>query len=457
MHQTLRDQVDVVIVGAGMSGLSAAARLDQANIDFCLIEAQNRVGGRIETEHTADGEIIEHGAQALNTDMQKLFSAVTRSGLHPVPLPNIGRYLCDGASGASAITAFRKMETLFEKPNRDDAELALLYNDPQKSAADRLSLLSLESEMRSLIASQVEELWGLPMHELQFSHAVDIFERYDSDREDWEFHVQEGLSALATSLAEKLGDRLVLQTPVQSVDVGSESAVIDTVSGSIKAKAVIVAAPPTIAKKFMPPSHWSQPALKAYQAGDMIKMTLCYDRPFWRDAGNSGMSSSISLSGFATADTSLKEHGKPRLTVFIGGPNARHLAGLSREQRWERIQQPLVRLFGAPAANPVAQFERIWVDDPWVGGGYNAHVIAGQMLAPDVVLRKMEDRVTFACSEIATQFPGYVEGAIHEGQQAAGRIAHMLGFSETAVTATKRLESSERKGLWSLFKQIAKR
>lgn len=454
MHRTLPKKADVVIIGAGMSGLAAATQLDQANIDFCLIEAQDRVGGRIETEYTDEGYIVEHGAQALNTDMQKLFSALTQSGLRPVPLPNIGRYRSDGADGETAIAAFRKMETLFEKPNRDDAELALLYNDPEKSAADRLSLLSLEPEMRSLITSQVEELWGLPMHELQFSHAVDIFERYDSDREDWEFHVQEGLSALTTSLAEKLGDRLVLETPVQSVEVSSDSAVIDTVTGSIKAKAVIVAAPPTIAKKFMSPSHWSQPALQAYQAGDMIKMTLCYDRAFWRDVGNSGMSSSISLSGFATADTSLKKHGQPRLAVFIGGPNARHLAGLTREQRWEQIQQPLVRLFGSSAADPVAQFERIWVDDPWVGGGYNAHVAAGKMRAPDAVLRKMQDRVTFACAEIATRFPGYIEGAMDEGQKAAGRTAQMLGRGDLVGLNQLGSGSTKRKSFWSLFNRM---
>jgi monoamine oxidase len=453
MHRTLPDKVDVVIIGAGMSGLSAAAQLDQANIDFCLIEAQNRVGGRIETEYTADGEIIEHGAQALNTDMQKLFAAVTRTGLHPVPLPNIGRYLSDGADGETAIAAFRKMETLFEKPNRRQTKLVELYNNPEKTAADAISQLSLATEFQSLIASQVEELFGMPLHQLQFSHAVDVFERYDSHREDWEFHIQEGFGALVASLAEQMGNRLLLQTPVESVDVGSDSVLVETEFGTIETEAVIVAVPPTIARHFMPSTHWSQPALQAYQAGDMIKMTLCYGHPFWRDAGNSGMSSSINLSGLATADTSLKEHGKPRLTVFIGGPNARHLAGLSPQQRWEQIQQPLVRLFGAPAADPIAQFERIWVDDPWVGGGYNAHVTAGQMLAPDAVLRKIEDRVTFACSEIAAQFPGYIEGAIDEGQQAAGRVAHVLGVGETAFTATKRLQSSERKSLWSLFRQ----
>lgn len=453
MARTLPDKADVVIIGAGMAGLSAATKLNEADIDFCLIEAQDRVGGRVETECTAVGEVIEHGAQALNTDMLKLFSAATDFNLHPVPLPNIGRYQCDGAKAASAIKAFRQMETLFHEASHSGANLPTLCNDPNITSAEAVSRLSSDPEIEDLMASYIEELWGMPMSQLQFSHAVNASQRYDSDRDDWEFQIQEGLGALASGLAGRLGDRLLLKTPVQSIEIGNDGASIITEIDTIKTKAVIIAVPPTVAKKFMPAAHWSQPALKAFRAGDMIKMTLCYNRPFWRDAGNSGMSSSIKLSGFATADTSLKGQGRPRLAVFIGGPNARQLARLSPQQRWEQIQQPLVRIFGAPAAEPVDRFERIWVDDPWVGGGYNAHVTAGQMLNPEAALRQMEDRVTFACAEIARRFPGYIEGAMDEGQQAAGRAARMLGFGDIVATAENGLCSSERKSIWSLFKR----
>ncbi|GAA0470358.1 flavin monoamine oxidase family protein [Parasphingorhabdus litoris] len=409
-----------------MSGLAAARRLQEFGISFLMVEAQNRIGGRIQTEYTQKGDIIEHGAQALNGDMKYLLSAINRAGLNLLPLPAIGRHLCDGANISSARAAIAKLERTFEKAKSRWSKFSKLRSDPGKSVADAVDLMSITAETRKIIGSNIEELWGQPIDKLQFDHAADVAERYDSYNSDWELEIAEGFGALLTALAEPIAHQIILETPVTAIQTINDRVIVETTRGSVTAKAVIVAVPPTVAKGIVPPDHWSHEALESYKAGDLIKFMMSYNHPFWRDFGLSGTSTSVDLSGFATADTTKKGSEQANLTAFVGGPNARKLASLSEEHRWETIKPVLVRLFGNEAANPISVTERIWVDDPWVGGAYNAHVTAGSMLKPDAILRRFEDQVTFACAEIATRFPGYVEGAMDEGAKAAKRVLETL-------------------------------
>lgn len=444
MSHELPNLPEIVVIGAGMTGLSAASVLHQAGLHVCLIEAQARVGGRVCSENDR-GETIELGAQTFNRDMKTLVWAARRHGLHSVPLHNLGRTQFDGIEPAQAEAAIDQLETLLDKPDWDDQNFQSLAQNPNTSLADAVDSLSPDELARALMDSYVQELWGRPMEQIQFAHALEVHERFDSNRDDWELQLAEGLGALAERIGNALGNRLKLATPVQQIELQGNDVLIKTTEGMIRADAAIVAVPPTIAKRLMPDEHWSQTALSAFEDGDLIKLVARYDDTFWRREGYSGESVSVNLPGFATADGTLAGGGIPTLVLFIGGEQARQLHALSKQQRWQKIRVKLIELFGEQAGNPYAWTERSWVDDPWVGGAYNAHVPPGAMLEPGAVLRQFKGRITFACAEIATRFPGYVEGAMQEGQNAAERV--LSGFR-----LSSRLDRAPATGLWSKLK-----
>lgn len=446
MNRSLPTQAEVVVIGAGMTGLSAASLLHQNGLNVCLIEAQASVGGRVCSEKDSHGQRIELGAQAFNRDMKTLARAARQHSLHPVPLHDLGQKRFDGIAAGQAETAIEQLETLLDGHAwENDLDFRELAQDPTTSLADVVDLLSPDDLARRMMDSYVQELWGRPMNRLQFAHAVELSERFDSNRDDWEFQLAEGMATLAERMADTLGDRLYLNTPVSRIESQDSKVLVRTAHGIIRANAAIIAVPPTIARGLMPGRHWSQTALSAFEAGDLIKLVAHYEDTFWRREGYSGESVSLELPGFATADGTLAGGGTPTLLVFIGGHEARQLHLLSKPQRWLRIRSKLIELFGEQAGNPVTWSERSWVDDPWVGGAYNAHVLPGAMLEPGAVLRKFEDRITFACTEIATCFPGYVEGAMQEGQNAAERVLSSFGHSSKPGSAPV-------SGLWARLK-----
>ena len=425
-----------------MAGLSAAIKLDQAGRDVVLIEAQSRVGGRVCSEQDVQGQPVELGAQAFNRDMKTLARAARAHGLNRAPLHNMGEVIYDGIEGADSRRATEQLEALLDA---NGPEFKALGHRPDTSVADAVDLLSPDDSTRQMMDSYVQELWGRPMDRLQFAHAVEVSDRYSSNRDDWEFQLIEGFGALAERMAATLGDRLVLNTPVTRIETEDQAVKVQCAQSSIQAKAVIVAVPPTVAQRFIPESHASFDALSAYEAGDLIKLVIQYENTFWRRDGYSGESVSITLPGFATADGTLSGGGRPALVVFIGGTQARAFSALSQNERWQLIQSKLVELFGEEAGKPTEWNEKIWVDDPWVGGAYNAHVSPGAMLKADTQLRRFEDRITCACAEIAERFPGYVEGAMIEGEKAAERVLSGLGY---------RAETKSSPGLFSKLKRL---
>ncbi|MEM7054473.1 MAG: FAD-dependent oxidoreductase [Pseudomonadota bacterium] len=442
MKQALPRQTDIVVIGGGMAGLSAASRLHQCGVEVRLIEAQARVGGRVYSEKDDHGQPIELGAQAFNRDMRILARAARTHGLQRAPLHHQGKVVFDGIEQAQAKTAIERLEALLDG---NDPEFNALAGNPDSSLADAVDLLSPDDQSRQMMDSYVQELWGRPMDRLQLAHAVEISKRFDSSRDDWEFQLVEGFGALAERMAATLGDRLVLGAPVTRIEAQPEEVTVTSLCGSIRTKAAIIAVPPTVARHFMPDQHWSQNALSTFEAGDLIKVVVQYDETFWRRKGYSGESISVKRPGFATADGTLADGGRPTLLVFIGGVQARAISALSSEQRRLRIRSILITLFGEAAGNPTGWYERNWIDEPWVGGAYTAHVSPGTMLEPDAVLRRFESGITFACAEIAARFPGYVEGAMQEGWQAAERVLSGLNHAVEAKPSEQRL--------WSRFKR----
>ncbi|MEO0958149.1 MAG: FAD-dependent oxidoreductase, partial [Pseudomonadota bacterium] len=129
--------------------------------------------------------------------------------------------------------------------------------------------------------------------------------------------------------------------------------------------------------------------------------------------------------------TSLDTGAPPRLTAFLGGPEARIWAALPADQRRRRLMSHLSRAFGSDAQRPTRIVEAAWIDDMWSGGGYNATVRIGGAHDAALRLSSWSGRLRFAGAELGAHFAGYVEGAIRSGREAAENLANEIAGSAT--------------------------
>ncbi|MEO1222735.1 MAG: NAD(P)/FAD-dependent oxidoreductase [Pseudomonadota bacterium] len=457
MKQT--NDVNVLVVGGGAAGLAAAVAAEQAGLTCQVLEAQDRLGGRVRTVPLESGGVFDEGAQLVNGDMGAVLEVAAQAGLHPAPVARGGIYLCmvgEEALRAEDLISVEEIYELLEEQvvswdSFGEALRALRlkwkwWNTPWESVGEAgrgLKLLvekqpfhrdSLAAALRALLLSPEEhaiafslfsEILGGPPEEIN-AHAVrDLFARYASERDDAEFHFSRGMVMIIDQLASSLRRTPRLGAPVRHIRHLSKRVEATTDAGSWTADAVVVAVPPTVATKItfdMPDADDLVGLLSSFRAGDMIKTLLVFDTPFWRLGGFSGSATFADPPGLAVMDGSLDDGSPPRLVAFQGGPLARKWAALPKSERQARLLRRLSEAFGDQTRAPREIAEAVWVDHPWSGGGYNAFVRAGGN--PDAVARLAAwgGRVRFAGAEIDDRFWGYVEGAVHSGRAVIARI-----------------------------------
>ena len=451
--------VKVIVVGGGAAGLAAAVAAEQAGLSCQLLEAQDRLGGRVRTLPLQSGGLFDAGAQMVNGDMTALLTLAERADLHLSPIPQTGIGLCvtgqDVLRSEDLIAVDELYELLEEQVVRWDSPGEVLralrlklkwWNTPweslgeagrgvrslvegrtapKDSLATALRALLLEAEEQAMAFSLFTELFGASPEEVD-AHAVrDLFSRYTSERNDLEFQISGGMIGIIDRLASELRHTPRPRTPVERIRVTGDRVEVTSDAGVWTADSVVVAVPPPAAGRIAFDLNGSEELaglLSSFAAGDMIKTVLVFDSAFWRLKGLSGTVTFADPAGLAVVDGSLDDGLPPRLVAFQGGPLARRMAGLSQEARQALLRQHLSRAFGEAALFPKEMAEAIWVDHRWCGGGYNATVRIGGQRDAVARLAAWDGPVRFAGAELDDRFWGYVEGAIHSGRTAIARI-----------------------------------
>ncbi|MDQ1216956.1 MULTISPECIES: flavin monoamine oxidase family protein [Microbacterium] len=440
---------DVAIVGAGAAGLTAANDLRKAGLSVVVLEARDRVGGRLWTEEI-DGAMLELGGQWVSPDQHALIDTLADLGLETYTRYRDGDSVYVGPDGQARRfrgemfpVAPETERVIDEITARLDAMVAEIDPDRpwahEKAAEwDRISWDAWlrqqtddDEAVRNLAFATGSAMLTKPTHTFSllqsllmaasagsYSHLVDADFILDK-------RVVGGLQQVPLRLAERLGEDVLLGQPVRSIEYSDAGAVVRTDEVTVRARHVVLALAPVLYNRisFSPPL----PRLKHqmhqhFSMGFVIKVHAVYDRPFWREQGLSGTAfSPYELSHEAYDNTN---HGDERGTLvgFVSDQNADDLFRLSADERRERILESLSHYYGPEAKNPIVYYESDWGSEEWTRGAYAASFDLGGLTRYGAEQLELVAPLHVACSDLAGLGYQHVDGAIRMGHRVADEI-----------------------------------
>lgn len=234
----------------------------------------------------------------------------------------------------------------------------------------------------------------------------------------------QGSQQVAIALARILGDRVVLEAPVISIEQQAHEVAVRSPAGEWRSDHVIVAVPPVLAGRiqFDPPLPALRDALtQRFPMGATTKFHVLYDRAFWRDNGFSGEAVATHGPLSVVFDNSAPDDIQPALLGFSVGRPARELGAHTPARRRAQVIDALVRYFGPAAVTPADFVEMDWSAEVWSRGCPTGFMEPGSAHTR-ALLRPASGRVHWAGTETSEVWTGYMEGAVASGERAAAEI-----------------------------------
>lgn len=443
------ERCDVAVIGAGLAGLAAAADLEGRGYRVIVLEARDRVGGRTAGQVMADGHTIEMGGQWLGPTQDAVLALCETYGLKTYPQHAAGDHVFSWGGTArrygkgevrlapESAAEFVRTKTQLEKM------AATLDLDKPWAAPDAVEWDAITLHSWLCDATQNEEalaLWRFVVpgifaaepSEMSLLHflfyiasggMLDMLLGLEGCAQDR--RVVGGTHLISEALAANLDDEVRLSSPVHAIEQRSDGVVVRYDGGAVSARRVVVALPPTLAGRlrYTP----AMPALRdqltqQVPMGSVIKVNVLYDRPFWREAGLSGLVSAPDRPLCAVADNTPEgsEHGV--LVGFFESVHARRSGVMSPEERRAAAVGCLVDYFGPEAGEPLEYLELDWSAEEFSRGCYGGRLGAGVWTAYGPQLREPVGAIHWAGSETAAVWNGYMDGAVRSGHRVADEI-----------------------------------
>ena len=445
-----RIETDVCVVGAGLAGLTAARRLSQAGRSVTVVEARDRVGGRVWTRPTGGGVPVDVGATFVGPHHDRLHALAAEVGVSTFPTYTAGdtilatggkvrRYRGDvprinPIALLSAGQAIFRLNAMAKRVPVDapwDAPRAMSWD--ARTAAGWLNRVNVPTrEARVLLETTVRALFCCDLSEVSLLDLLYLIRSAGSLEalmtvEDGYQQDQfvSGAQSIPDAMAAELGESVLLGAPVHSVVHRSDAVEVVGPEVMVAARHAVISIPPALAGRlqFDPPLP-ADHALLLHQlpAGTEIKAVVVYDEPFWRADGVSGASVAMDDPFEVTLDTTPPSGGVGVMALYAAGPKARALAAQRPEERRRIVLDILRRRFGPKASSPIETTEQNWAEEEWTRGCSMAHFGPGVLTQYGRLLKEPIGRIHWAGTETAGESHGAMDGAVRSGERAALEI-----------------------------------
>jgi monoamine oxidase len=447
------DDPQVIVVGAGLAGLAAARRLVVGGVDVVVLEARDRVGGRTEGGHTADGTPIELGGQWIGPTQTRMYELVAELGLETFPTHNEGELvvhlggrtsrmgsqrgavpklnpfaLADLGQGLARFTRLASqipLERPWEHPRARVLDGQTFETWIRRNLRTTTGRAYFRIACEAVFSAESTDLSAL--HALFYAHSgTDLETLLSVDGGAQQDRIVGGSIRIAEALADELGSRVRLGAPVRTVEHDEREVRVVLRDGEIvRGSHVIVTLPPTLAGRleYQPalPS-WRDQLTQRVPAGSVIKLCATYPEPFWRADGLNGQAASDEGPVKVTFDNSPPSGTPGILMAFMEANDGRRWARATVEERREAALACFVRSFGPKAADPIEYLERDWMAEEFSRGCYGAHLAPGVWTAYGEALAAPVGRIRWAGAECSPVWNGYMEGAVRSGEAAADDV-----------------------------------
>uniref|UniRef100_A0AC11DIY1 Monoamine oxidase A n=1 Tax=Ovis aries TaxID=9940 RepID=A0AC11DIY1_SHEEP len=397
---------DVVVIGGGISGLSAAKLLAEHEVNVLVLEARERVGGRTYTVRNEHVDYVDVGGAYVGPTQNRILRLSKQLGLetykvnvnerlvHYVKIPADAPWEAPHAAEWDKMT----MKDLIEK---------ICWTKTARQFASLFVNINVTSEPH-----EVSALWFL-WYVKQCGGTTRIFSITNGGQER---KFVGGSGQVSERIMQLLGDRVKLRSPVTYVDQSSENITIETLNRELyECQYVISAIPPTLTSKihFRPelPSERNQ-LIQRLPMGAIIKCMMYYKEAFWKKKDYCGC--------MIIED----EEAPISITLDDTKPDGSLPAIMGKR----KICELYAKVLGSQEAlHPVHYEEKNWCQEQYSGGCYTAYYPPGIMTQYGRVIRQPVGRIYFAGTETATQWSGYMEGAVEAGERAAREVLNALG------------------------------
>ncbi|MET4901815.1 NAD(P)/FAD-dependent oxidoreductase [Paenarthrobacter sp. CC6] len=451
---------DVVIVGAGPSGLTAARELKKAGLSVAVLEARDRVGGRTWTD-TIDGAMLEIGGQWVSPDQTALMDLLDELGLKMYPRYRDGESVYIGADGKRTQytgdtfpvneTTKAEMDKLVAILDELAAEIGptepwahpkareldtisfhhwLRRNSTDEEACNNIGLF-IAGGMLTKPAHAFSALQAVLMAASagSFTHLTD--EDFILDK-----RVIGGMQQVSLLQAAELGADVVLNSPVRTIKWDDNGATVVSEQATVNARYVIMAVPPNLYSRvsFDPPLPRRQHQMHQHQSlGLVIKVHAVYDTPFWREDGLSGTGFSAGALVQEVYDNTNYGDTRGTLVGFVSDEKADAVFELSAEDRKKAILESIAGFLGDKALTPEVYYESDWGSEEWTRGAYASSYDLGGLHRYGKDQHANVGPIYWSSSDLAAEGYQHVDGAVRMGQATAARIVEANKLASVTV------------------------
>ncbi len=459
-----RRSADVVVVGAGFAGLSAARKLAQSGRSVIVLEARDRVGGRAWNHDLGGGKVSERGATFVGPTQDYILALAKDLGVGTFPTYDKGNdvyvsgstrltYSDSGPFGTAPPDPTIAVQTATAVSLLDQMSQSVPVGAPWTAGqAANWDGQTLETWIKSvpadtaafnrLVAAATRPIFGAEPRELSLLFVLfyiassgdssnrGTFERNFNTRGGaQQDRLIGGSQVIPLKIAAALHRDVVLSSPVRRIAQGSGGVTVTSDRVTVSAKQAIVAVPPALAARidYEPILPFERDQLtQRYGQGTLTKVAAVYAEPFWRAAGLTGTAIDTGGPVSATFDDSPPD-GTPGVVFgFVGGDNARSYNAMSPSSRRQAVLGQFANMFGPQALKAIDFFDTSWSAEQWTRGCPVGIPSTGTLLAYGSRLREPVGRIHWAGTETSDYWNGYMDGAVRSGDRAASEVLAAL-------------------------------